>query len=189
MPSVHVAGQSGASGLLLHEMLERRADLRLLSGGGRANAELEAELLEAADVVILCLPPAAATATLARIVNPAVRVIDNSAAHRVADGWVYGLPELGSHQRAAIRQARRVSAPGCYATGFILALRPLIHAGLVNPAAPICAQGIGGYSAGGKRLIARFEQAAPSRPDLHRGDRRKPGKGFFSCLPSYASRV
>jgi len=90
MKSVHIAGRSGTSGLVLHEMVQRRADLRLLAPGveGRDALDREAELLNTADVVVLCLPPAVAEKTLARITNPDVRVIDTSTAHGVTDGWV-----------------------------------------------------------------------------------------------------
>jgi N-acetyl-gamma-glutamyl-phosphate reductase len=160
MKSVYIAGRSGTSGLLLHELVRQREDIRLLSPDiqGRDAVEREAELLNAADVVILCLPPAAVNKMLERINNPDVKVIDNSTAHSIADGWVYGLPEVNPKQREAIRNARRVSGPGCFATGFILALRPLVELGVVDPAAPVCVQGIAGYSAGGKRMIDWFER-------------------------------
>lgn len=159
MKSVYIAGRSGTSGLVLHELVQQREDLRVLSSEiqSRDAADRETELLNAADVVVLCLPPGAVQKTLERITNPNVRVIDNSTTHSVADGWVYGLPELNP-QREAIRQARCVSGPGCFATGFILALRPLVEWGILDPRAPICVQGIGGYSAGGKRMIERFER-------------------------------
>ncbi|MCE9565294.1 MAG: N-acetyl-gamma-glutamyl-phosphate reductase [Planctomycetes bacterium] len=160
MKSVYIAGRSGTSGLLLHEMLQKREDIRLLAPEvqGRDALDRETELLNTADVAILCLPSAAGKKALSRITNPTIRVIDTSTTHSVADGWVYGLPELKHGQREAISQARRVSGPGCFATGFILALRPLVDGGLVDPAAPICVQGIGGYSAGGKRMVEWYEQ-------------------------------
>ncbi|MBA4191104.1 MAG: N-acetyl-gamma-glutamyl-phosphate reductase [Planctomycetaceae bacterium] len=166
MKSVYIAGRSGTSGLLLHEVLQKREDIRLLAPEvqGRDALDRETELLNTADVAILCLPSAAGKKALARITNPTVRVIDTSTTHSVADGWVYGLPELKHGQRDAIRQARRVSGPGCFATGFILALRPLVDCGIVDPATPICVQGIGGYSAGGKRLVEWYEQPEGEAP-------------------------
>ena len=162
MKSVYIAGRSGTSGLVLHSLVRQRKDLRLLSPEieGRDAMDQETELLNAADVTILCLSPAAVNKTLARITNLAVRVIDNSTSHSIADGWVYGLPELTPAQRDAIRQARRVSGPGCFATGVVLALRPLVEWGIVDPRATVCVQGIVGYSAGGKRMVEQFE-----RPD------------------------
>jgi N-acetyl-gamma-glutamyl-phosphate reductase len=169
MKSVYIAGRSGTSGLVLHEMVQRREDLRLLAPEvqGRGALDRETELLNSADVVILCLPPAVGEKTLARITNPGVRVIDTSTAHSVADGWVYGLPELNPGQRDAIRQARRVSGPGCFATGVILALRPLVEFGILDPGAPVCVQGIGGYSAGGKRMIEWYEHPRDDAPPAH----------------------
>ena len=168
MKSVYIAGRSGASGLVLHELVQRREDVRLLSlpDGSTRDADREAELLNAADVVVLCLPPAAASTALERVTNPNVRVIDNSAPRGTSDGWVYGLPERDPSQRDAIRSAHRVSGPGCFATGAILALRPLVEWGVVDSGAPVCVQGIGGYSSGGKRMVEWFERtpagAAPS---------------------------
>src|SRR5262245_31617613 len=122
------------------------------------------QLLNSAEVVILCLPPAAVEETLGRITSPDGKVIDNSSAHRISEGWEYGLPELDIGQRETIRRARRVSGPGCFATGFILALRPLVEWGIVEPRAPVCVQGISGYSAGGKRMIERFERPQGGLP-------------------------
>jgi N-acetyl-gamma-glutamyl-phosphate reductase len=149
--------------LTQHELVQKREDLRLLSPPGLRGPdalERETELLNTSDVAILCLPPAVIGEILGRITNPEVRVIDNSSAHRTSDGWVYGLPELDLGHREALCRARRVSGPGCFATGFILALRPLVEWGIVDPRAPVCVQGIGGYSAGGKRLIEWFERPA-----------------------------
>jgi N-acetyl-gamma-glutamyl-phosphate reductase len=166
MKSVYIAGRSGTSGLMLHEMVQKRTDLRLLASEveGRAALERETDMLNAADVVVLCLPPAVAEKTLARITNPEVRVIDTSTAHGVADGWVYGLPELCPGQREAIRRACRVSGPGCFATGVVLALRPLVELGVLDSAAPVCVQGIGGYTAGGKRMVEWYEHPRDDTP-------------------------
>ncbi len=159
MKSVYLAGRSGTSGLVLHEMLRLREDIRLPATEvqGRDALDRETELLNAADVAVLCLPPAVVEKTLTRITNPAVRVIDTSTSHGVADGWTYGLPELCPEQWDAIRSARRVSGPGCFATGVVLALRPLVDLGILDPNAPVCVQGIGGYSAGGKRMVEWYE--------------------------------
>jgi N-acetyl-gamma-glutamyl-phosphate reductase len=159
MKSVYIAGRSGTSGLVLHELVRPRTDLHLLAPDvqGRDALDRETELLNAADVVVLCLPPAAVSAALARITNPSVRVIDNSTVHSTANGWVFGLPELHPGQRSAIRTAHRVAGPGCFATGVILALRPLVDRRLLDPTAPVCIQGIAGYSAGGKRMVEWYE--------------------------------
>jgi N-acetyl-gamma-glutamyl-phosphate reductase len=168
MKSVYIAGRSGTSGLLLHELLRKRGDIHLMAPEvqGREALDRETELLNTADVAILCLPSAAGKKALSRITNPDVKVIDTSTTHSIAEGWVYGLPELNAGQRDAIRDARRVSGPGCFATGFILAFRPLVDCGIVDAAAPICVQGIGGYSAGGKRLMEWYEQPQGTIPPL-----------------------
>src|SRR5947208_3212338 len=116
MKSVYIAGRSGTSGLVLHEMVQRREDCHLLAPEvrGRDPLDRETELLNTADVVVLCLPRTVVNETLARITNPDVRVIDTSTAHSAAEGWVYGLPELNAHQRESIRSAGRVSGPGCF---------------------------------------------------------------------------
>jgi N-acetyl-gamma-glutamyl-phosphate reductase len=166
MKSVYIAGRSGTSGLVLHEMLRLREDLRLLATEvqGRDALDRETELLNAADVAVLCLPPPVAEKTLARITNPDVKVIDTSTGHGVTDGWVYGLPELCPEQRDAIRTAQRVSGAGCFATGVVLALRPLVEFGILDPNAPVCVQGIGGYSAGGKRMVEWYEHPRDDTP-------------------------
>ena len=171
MKTVYIAGRSGASGLVLHELMRRRADVRVLtppdgSASERYEPEREAELLNAADVAVLCLPPVVVPDALARVTNPAVRVIDTSTRHSVAEGWAYGLPELAPGQRDEVRAAARVAGPGCFATGAVLALRPLIEWGVLDPAAPVCVHGVGGYTAGGKRMVERFERPAAPPPAM-----------------------
>ena len=111
-------------------------------------------LMQQADVVVLCLPDDAARRAVE--LTPEARFLDASTAHRVAGDWVYGLPELDAGQRERIRDARRVSNPGCYPTGFILAVRPLIEAGMLAPATPLKVSAVSGYSGGGKSLIATY---------------------------------
>lgn len=166
--------------MMLCELLRRRSDLHLLAAGtdGRAAESRETELLNTADVVVLCLPSATAVRAVGRITNRDVRVLDLSSEHVLADGWTYGLPELNQEQREAIRSARRVSGTGCFAVGFVLALRPLVEWGVVDPAAPISVQGVGGYSAGGRRMIDRYESprdgAPPSSVEVYGLDLRHP---------------
>jgi N-acetyl-gamma-glutamyl-phosphate reductase len=114
-------------------------------------------LLNEADVAILCLPDSASRESVSLVTNPSTRIIDASTAFRTDPGWTYGLPEMQAGQREAVRAARRVSAPGCHATGFILALRPLITRGLVPPDCAVTSFSLTGYSGGGRKLIALFE--------------------------------
>ncbi|WP_394761383.1 N-acetyl-gamma-glutamyl-phosphate reductase, partial [Phenylobacterium sp.] len=123
--------------------------------------DARAELLNAADVVILCLPDDAAKAAVGMITNTTTKVIDASTAHRTASGWAYGFPEMAKDQRAAIKGARLVSNPGCYPTGFIALTKPLVEAEIIPADFPITVNAISGYSGGGKGLIAEFEAPAP----------------------------
>jgi N-acetyl-gamma-glutamyl-phosphate reductase len=159
---VFVDGQEGTTGLQIHEMLARRADIEVLRiDPERRKDEAErARLLNAADVAFLCLPDEAARASAALVTNPRTCVIDASTAHRTAPGWVFGLPELAPGHRTALRGATRIANPGCHASAFILLLRPLVEAGLVAPTLPIAASSITGYSGGGKKMIAQYEAAA-----------------------------
>jgi N-acetyl-gamma-glutamyl-phosphate reductase len=162
LPKVFIDGQAGTIGLRIRTLLAGRADLELLSIAPerRKDPAARAELLNAADVSILCLPDDAAREAAAWVTNPNARIIDGSTAHRVDDGWVYGLPELTGGQRAAIASARRVSNPGCYPTCVALLLRPLIDAGLLSPRAALTIHALSGYSGGGNALIERWESPA-----------------------------
>ena len=165
---VFIDGQAGTTGLEIHARLAQRSDINLLEvdPARRKDAAARAELLNAAEVVILCLPDDAAREAVALIENPAVRVLDASTAYRVARDWVYGLAELTPGQRTAIAGARRVSNPGCYPTGFVLALRPLIEAGLIDPGAAICVHALSGYSGGGRALVDRYQAQALEGVDV-----------------------
>ena len=162
---VFVDGQEGTTGLQIHEMLARRADIEVLriAAERRKDAAERARLLNAADVAFLCLPDAAAREAVDLVTNPRTCVIDASTAHRTASGWTYGLPELCPGQRDAIRASKRISNPGCHATAFVLLLRPLIDAGLVDATLPINATSITGYSGGGKKMIAQYEAGGDAR--------------------------
>lgn len=154
-----VDGQEGTTGLRIHEYLAQRADIEVLRIGAdlRKDAAERARLLNAADVAFLCLPDPAAREAAALVTNPKTCLIDASTAHRTSPGWAFGLPELAPSQRAAIRESKRISNPGCHASAFILLLRPLVDAGLVPAELPVSASSITGYSGGGKKMIEQYE--------------------------------
>ncbi|MDR0380241.1 MAG: N-acetyl-gamma-glutamyl-phosphate reductase [Candidatus Accumulibacter sp.] len=155
---IFVDGQEGTTGLQINEYLARRPDVEVLrvDPEKRKDTAERGRLINASDVTFLCLPDAAAREAVTLVDNPHTCVIDASTAHRVDPAWTFGLPELASDQRARIRASRRIANPGCHATGFILALRPLVDDGLVPAATRIAASSISGYSGGGKKLIANY---------------------------------
>lgn len=167
-PRVFIDGDSGTTGLQLRRLLEQRADLELLTIDPdlRKDPGARAARFSQSDLVILCLPDAAAIEAVEAICSERTRILDASTAHRVRAGWTYGLPELAPGQREAIREARRVANPGCYPTGIILLLRPLIDADLLSPEAPIAVHALSGYSGGGKALIERWESPSTGLLDL-----------------------
>jgi len=155
---VFVDGQEGTTGLRIHEYLSKRSDLEILHipAENRKNLDTRRQFLNEADLVFLCLPDQAAREAVALIDNEKTRVIDASTAHRTF--WTYGFPEMNKRQRSLIEESRRVSVPGCHATGFMAAIYPLAEQGIVDRAAGITCQSITGYSGGGKSLIQKFEQ-------------------------------
>ncbi|GBF04191.1 N-acetyl-gamma-glutamyl-phosphate reductase [Deinococcus aerius] len=154
-PRIFIDGEAGTTGLQIRARLEGRGDLELLTidPARRKDPEARRELLNAADVAVLCLHDDVAREAVAMIENPATRVLDASSAHRTAKGWAYGFPELTLCSRDEIRAARFVSNPGCYATGAVALLRPLTDAGLLPPDFPVSVQGFSGYSGGGRALV------------------------------------
>jgi N-acetyl-gamma-glutamyl-phosphate reductase len=159
---VFIDGQVGTTGLRIRDWLADRADLELLRLDERRRKDPSArrEMLEAADLAVLCLPDEAAREAAAWLEDSGTRLIDASTAHRVHDDWVYGLPEISAAQRRAIRGARRVSNPGCYPVPVILTLSPLIERGLLGADAPLAVRGFSGYSGGGRAMIERWQDAA-----------------------------
>jgi len=157
---IFIDGEAGTTGLQIRERLEGRRDLQLVSidPALRKDKAAKAEVLNGADAVILCLPDEAAKESVSLIESNAVRVIDASTAHRVAPGWTYGFAEMAPGQRAAIAASHRVSNPGCYPTGAIAILRPLVDAGIVRADSTPAVFGVSGYTGGGKELIAVHEQ-------------------------------
>jgi N-acetyl-gamma-glutamyl-phosphate reductase len=159
LPKVFIDGHTGTTGLRIHQWMAAREDVELLTlpqDLRRNPKERRGQILES-DVAILCLPDDAAVEVAEWVQESDTRLIDASTAHRVAAGWAYGLPELEPGQRSAIGQAKYVSNPGCYPTGFILLVRPLIDAGLLAPDAPVSINALSGYSGGGNTLIEKWE--------------------------------
>jgi N-acetyl-gamma-glutamyl-phosphate reductase len=157
--TVYVDGQEGTTGLRIHEVLARRADVELLriDADKRKDARERARLLNAADVAFLCLPDAAAREAVALVDNPHTCLIDASTAHRTQADWAFGLPELAPDQRERLRRSKRIANPGCHASAFILLLRPLVDTGLVPATLPLSALSITGYSGGGKKMIEQYQ--------------------------------
>lgn len=157
MYKVFVDGSAGTTGLRILERLAAREDIQLLtiSEEDRKVVEKRAEKINSADLAFLCLPDAAAKEVMP-LVDPAVKVLDTSTAHRTNPQWVYGLPEL-TGKREAIVQSTRVAVPGCYATGFITLVAPLVELGLLAPDYPLVCQGLSGYSGAGKSGIAQYQ--------------------------------
>src|SRR6266581_247714 len=138
---VFIDGAAGTTGLELRERLRSRGELSLVALDDKRRND------------------AAARAAVTRIVNPNVRVIDASSAHRVTEGWVFGFPELEAKRREELRHAMRVTNPGCYSTGFLAIMRPLVRSGIVPPEWAVTCNAISGYSGGGRGMIAEFEDA------------------------------
>jgi N-acetyl-gamma-glutamyl-phosphate reductase len=158
---VFIDGQAGTTGLEIAERMRGRRDIDLLEidDSRRKDPAQRRAYLNDADIVVLCLPDAAAREAVDLLGNGRARVIDASTAHRVAPGWAYGLPELNAAQRASIRDGARVSVPGCYPTGFILSVRPLIDAGVLSASQPLSLHAVSGYSGGGRGMIDRYRTA------------------------------
>jgi len=162
---IYVDGQEGTTGLMIAERLAARAlaagniEVLKIAPEMRKDEAERAKFLNAADVVFLCLPDAAAIEAVKLIENKNVRVIDASTAHRTADGWAYGLPELSFAHRENIRYANRVAVPGCFATGFNLIAYPLVKEGLLSADFPFCCHAVTGYSGGGRKMITAYKDS------------------------------
>ncbi len=167
LPQIFIDGEAGTTGLQIVQRLQNRYDIQLLciDPALRKDPEAKAELMAQADLVVLCLPDQDAiqsVATIARLSSTTThdsqpKIIDASSAHRTAAGWVYGFAELARGQAQAIASAQRVANPGCYATGVIALLRPLVDAGWIAPDYPLCLPAVSGYSGGGRGMIEAYE--------------------------------
>jgi N-acetyl-gamma-glutamyl-phosphate reductase len=200
--TVFIDGEAGTTGLTIRERLIGRQDMRLagIDTDRRKDIATRREMLNAADVVILCLPDEAAREAVTLIENPSVRIIDASSAHRTAVGWTYGFPEMTKEARGEIAAARRVSNPGCWPMGAIALLRPLVRSGIAPASWRFLVHGVSGYSGGGKSMIAEFEDPAsdsytttPYRPyALATGHKHLPEMrryGGFDHAPLFAPAV
>lgn len=196
---VFIDGGHGTTGIEIADRLAGRAELSLITVPEelRRDADARRDALNAADVVILCLPDDAAREAVSLIDNDHTRVIDASTAHRVADGWTYGFPELEPGHRETLANSRFVANPGCWPTGFLALVRPLVLAGLLPVDWPVTVSGASGYSGGGKAMIAEYEgeAGAPSafRPyGLALGHKHVPEMTRYSGLshpPLFAPAV
>ena len=166
MKKIFIDGRAGTTGLRIYERLAERADIELLtlSDEDRKNTEKRREMLNRCDIAFLCLPDDAARDSVSLISNPEVAVLDTSTAHRTEPGWTYGFPELDPAIADKVKSAKRIAVPGCHASGFIALVRPLVAAGLISPDLRLTCHSLTGYSGGGKKMIAEYED--PNRPVL-----------------------
>ena len=163
MTNVFIDGSAGTTGLRIAERLAARRDLNLirLPEALRKNPAARKAAINSADIVFLCLPDDAAREAVALVSNPRVKIIDTSTAHRTAPGWVYGFPELAG-QREKLAAATRIANPGCHASGFVALVAPLVQQGILEPGALLSCFSLTGYSGGGKKMIAAYEDSARS---------------------------
>lgn len=158
MPVIFIDGSAGTTGLRIRERLSERKDIEIISLSEESRKDINArkEVLNSCDIAFLCLPDAAAIEAVSLIENPDTAVIDTSTAHRTNEGWAYGFPEL-TNQREKIRNSKRIANPGCHASGFISLVAPLVEAGVIKKDEQLSAFSLTGYSGGGKKMIADYE--------------------------------
>lgn len=156
---IFIDGSEGTTGLRIFERFEGRDDIELLkiSSELRKDPAEISKFINASDITFLCLPDAAAKEAVAMVTNENVKIIDTSTAHRTEEGWAYGYPELSKEHREKIKNGKRIAVPGCYATGFITLVYPLVKAGILPADYPVASFAVSGYSGGGKKLIGEYE--------------------------------
>lgn len=159
LKKIFIDGKEGTTGLQIYERLQDRDDIEIifLADEDRKDTEKRRQALNNCDIAILCLPDDAARQAVSLVENENVVIIDASTAHRTEKGWVYGLPELSPEQKEKIKTAKRIANPGCHASGFIALIKPLIDAGAISKTENLCCHSITGYSGGGKKMIASYE--------------------------------
>ncbi len=157
---VFIDGSEGTTGLRIHERFENRDDIELLQIPSelRKDPDTIKKFINESDITFLCLPDAAAVEAVSYVENDNVTIIDTSTAHRTEEGWAYGYPELSKEHRNAIRTGKRIAVPGCYASGFITIGYPLVKKGILPSDYPVSIFAVSGYSGGGKKLIAAYEE-------------------------------
>lgn len=160
MTRIFIDGSEGTTGLRIYERFEKRDDIELIriDPDKRKDPEERKKMINSSDITFLCLPDAASEESVSLIENPDVKIIDTSTAHRTLDDWTYGYPELKG-QREKIKNSKRIAVPGCYATGFITIVRPLIEEGILPKDYPVSSFAVSGYSGAGKKAIAVYEGA------------------------------
>jgi len=159
MKKVFIDGSAGTTGLRIYERLSQRKDIELVSLPDEIRKDFNArkDIINSSDIVFLCLPDDAARESVSMVENPDVCIIDTSTAHRTADGWTYGFPEIGGrHEKIA--SSRRVANPGCHASGFISLVAPLVELGILKKDAALTCFSLTGYSGGGKKMIAQYQE-------------------------------
>lgn len=161
---IFIDGSEGTTGLRIYERFEGRDDIELMPIASELRKDIteRKRLINESDITFLCLPDAAARESVSLVENENVRIIDTSTAHRTEEGWAYGFPELSKAHREAIKTGKRIAVPGCYATGFISLVYPMVKEGILPYDYPVSSFGLSGYSGGGKKMIAAYE--AGERP-------------------------
>lgn len=186
-----IDGKTGTTGLRILERIQNRKDIKLisLSEEERKDAKRRRWALNHCDIAMLCLPDDAAREAICLIENPAVKVIDASTAHRTREGWSYGFPELSPTFRQNIQNGSRIAVPGCYASGFVALIYPLVEAGILDPSVRLTCHAVSGYSGGGKKMIGEYEASqrsplldAPRQYALTQGHKHLPEMKYITRL-------
>lgn len=162
---IFIDGKEGTTGLKIYERFADRSDIEILEidEDKRKDPAERKKLINSSDFTFLCLPDAAAVEAVSLVENDNVRIIDASTAHRTESGWTYGFPELSKELRKALESSKRTAVPGCYASGFNSLMYPMVKSGFSAPYQPVVCHAVSGYSGGGKKLIAQYEDPARDR--------------------------